>query len=99
MTDAIEAGYANAKRAWKDAARKAVVKVARRKNTFTVEDVRKVMLQNGTLNSTGDLRALGGVMLTAKKLGVATPTGTYVMADGHKGNPHPVAVWQSGLRK
>lgn len=92
-TEAIEHGYRKSKEQWRTAALAAVRKVAKSYRRFTIDDVRAVMEGDGTLHGTHDLRALGGVLRTALKIGAIRRTEKY--APSSHGHSRPIVIWES----
>ena len=94
--DALERVETNANAEWLIAAYEAVRHVARTRREFTSAEVLAIL--DATEITTHDKRALGPVMLKAKRLGLATPTGVFrtnTTNPNHHGNPD--RVWRSEI--
>jgi hypothetical protein len=91
---AIDKGRRNANPVWFATAYEAVKAVARDQREFIALDVIRQLRNspNGNIY-THDLRALGGVMLKAAKMGVCEKTNRYVPNPERHGAP--VVVWRS----
>ncbi|MEM8757246.1 MAG: hypothetical protein AAGF47_05635 [Planctomycetota bacterium] len=79
---------------FKLAADDAIEAVARRRESFTIDDVRTVM-RPGEGWPEIDLRALGGRMLAAQRRGLIEPTDRVVRSDRAACHHRSVRVWKS----
>lgn len=94
LEDALERNDRVIDPAWKEEALVAIRLVARQKAEFTADDV----WQTG-LDEPSNPKALGNVMLVAKREGVAMKTGRVVTTARVSRNAGDVAVWRSLLFK
>lgn len=90
--EAIAQTDRNADPDWKERALEAVVEVAGKMETFTADDV-----WEGGLDHPREGRALGGVMVRAKREGICAPTNQYTFSRDPKHHHAPNRVWRSLL--
>ena len=91
--EAVLQSFENAKDPWKAYALRCVSVIAKKMETFTVNDVRPLVAQSPF--KTQDNRALGGVIKQAEKKGWIYPTGeTRVNKTGHG---TAMQVWGSNI--
>lgn len=95
-TDAgIAKGWEGAHVQWRKMALNCLLELCLTQKSFTVNDFRDSV--RASQIKTHDNRAMGGVMVTAKKLGWITPTGSSIISRvGHKSQ---LQVWKSNLKK
>jgi hypothetical protein len=89
----IDTGTANANPSWRQAALTAIVRLASRRERFTSYDVVQELAKSNV--TTHDLRAMGGVMLEAKELGLITSSGLVRRNDVHTRGA--TILWESRL--
>lgn len=90
---AIVAVEANANQEWLDEALEAVVQVAKAQNHLTTDDVWARL--TSTPNETHDPRAMGPVMIRARKLGYIKPTSRWELSRRLACHARPLRVWES----
>jgi hypothetical protein len=89
----INTGTANANPTWRDAALAATMRLARRREQFTAYEVQQELAKSNL--KTHDLRAMGGILLEAKELGIITSAGLVRRNDAHTRGAS--TLWQSRL--
>lgn len=89
--EGIEQGIANAATDWKSYAMECVIAVARRKQHFTVDDVRDLVKH--TPFETHDKRAMGGVIKYSQRMGFIEPTGEERVS--RTGHGTKIQIWKS----
>ncbi len=93
MQSHIDTGTANANPTWREAALAATTRIASRCARFTSYDVLQEVEKSGA--TTHDLRAIGGVLLEAKDLGLITSVGLVRRNDKHSRGA--TTLWESRL--
>ena len=91
----IEQGVTNAEQQWRNDVKWIVFNIAKRSETFTVNDIREQVARLPV--KTHDGRALGGILKQAEKAGIIERTGKKVPSV--KGHFVPVEVWRSKIYK
>lgn len=92
---AIQKGYDAAHAEWRAMALEYLYETCLQMPTFTVNDFRKKVRASSL--QTHDNRAMGGVMVTGRRLGWMKPTGEAIPSRvGHK---VPLQIWQSLVYK
>jgi hypothetical protein len=94
--DAIDRVDENAQKDWKDAARVAVAALASLKDTFTTDDVWKLLETQGY--QTHEPRALGAVMRRAARNGLIESTDRTRLSERPECHRRPVRIWRSTCR-
>jgi len=87
--EAIDAATQAADEEWRAVALMALCRIARGSATFTTDDVWK------SVPSPREPRAIAGVMLEAKRLGLCEPTSTYQQSERVRCHARPLRVWRS----
>lgn len=93
--EAVERVGENADPQWMARALDAVRKVARRRPTFTTDDVWAVLYQYDAVPD--EPRAMGAVMIRARALGIVSRTDNYRNSARRRCHGRPVRVWISEL--
>lgn len=93
----IEASYQAANSYWKNAAAKALQKVAKNNPEFTTDDIWPILAGQGV--HTNNNIALGAIMQAGSRSGVMQKTGRYIESKNPKNHHRPVAIWHSNLYK
>lgn len=78
--------------AWVEAALEAVYRVALRHETFTTDEVWKVLI-----DKPHEGRAMGAVMRRAKAKGWIVPTSTFVATEKVSQHAQPLRQWRSAI--
>jgi hypothetical protein len=90
---AIRASEVGADEQWEFACMHAIGVACARWDTFTSEDVNDLIdLMNVT---TPEPRAMGAMMLRARKIGMCEPTGEFVPSHRTKSNTYSKRVWRA----
>ena len=89
--EGIEQGIENAAVDWKSYAMECVIAVARRKELFTVNDVRDLVKHSPF--QTHDRRAMGGVMKYSQRMGFIEPSGGEIV--NKTGHGTKIQIWKS----
>lgn len=89
----IEASYQHAPSVWKEAAREALMTLAKSKAEFTTDELWDLLSKQGV--HTGEPRALGSIMQSAHRSGMIKATGRYVPS--YRRHKAPIILWQSNI--
>lgn len=89
----IEVSYANASTVWKEEAGATLQVVAKTQKFLTSEDVITVLEKKGV--TTGNNKAMGGVMQAAHRIGLIRPTGEWRSSKLARRHAAPLRVWES----
>jgi len=91
----IEASYQHAPSIWKNAAVEALMTLANGKPEFTTDELWDLLAEKGV--HTGEPRALGSIMQSARRAGMIKLTGKYVSS--YRRHKAPIILWQSNIYK
>lgn len=84
---------------WMEQVGEIVRGIARRKETFTTDDVWEVVRARDTLSSSQEPRALGAIMCGMAREGIIESTGYYRKSTDPRCHSRPKAVWHSLVYK
>jgi len=82
---------------WREDALRAIKTLAEREDEFTTDKVWEELLTFSTAD-TPEPRAMGAVMVQARKLGYILPTNTYLNSSRVSCHNRPLRIWESNLR-
>lgn len=88
----IELSYKNTSSVWKEEAGAALHVISRRQRFITSEDIITLLEKKGV--TTGNNRAIGAVMRSAKRAGLIKPTGEFRVSKLARRHGGPIRVWE-----
>jgi hypothetical protein len=94
--EGIELVYRHANTFWKKEAASTLLRVARKQEYFTSDDILIPLETRGV--TTGDNRAIAAVLQSANRMGLITSTDRFIRCRRKSRHGAPIMVWRSNMQ-